>query len=180
MDSRRNTYAILIGIILLTLPCYCFGIFAYVMAPGAIPTLPAQPITVTSLPTVGGTEATFTPTRTPLPTNTIILPTITSPSTPSQLVTETRLPTLTPSTTPTATPTETPTPTPTEMPTSAPTATPQPTFTSTATRAPTSTPTSSPTLTATFTPQATSTPTIEPAFTATATPTETPVETQPE
>lgn len=160
MDSRRYTYLILIGIILLTVPCYCLGITAYFMAPGPVPTLPSQPVTVTILPTVEGIEATFTPTLAPTATNTSGFPTVTLPSTPDQFVTETRLPTLTPTNTATATPTPTPTNTPTLTPTMTPT--PSPTFSPTATSTPTVAPT------------ATATETVQPTNTATATPTSSP------
>ncbi|MGD2050210.1 MAG: hypothetical protein PVH03_11960 [Chloroflexota bacterium] len=184
MDSRRYTYLILIGIILLTVPCYCLGITAYFMAPGPVPTLPSQPVTVTILPTVEGIETTFTPTLTPLATNTSGIPTVTLPSTPDQFVTETRLPTLTPTDTPTATPTNTPTLTPTMTPTPSPTTIP--TATSTPTVAPTATatetvqPTNTATATPTSSPEATPTPTNPSPDTATPTLTPTPTAGTPE
>ena len=83
------------------------------------------------------TDATATPTDTPIPTDT---------------------PTQTPTDTATQTPTDTPTATPTATPTDTPTATPTGTPTATPTDTPTATPTSTPTDTPTVTPTPTDTP----------------------
>ena len=157
MDSRRRTYTVLIGIIVLTLPCYCAGIVALMLAPGegAPPTLPAV---LSPTPTETATVVDIPGTLTAIPTATRFTPTP-LPSTPDQFTTPTTLPSATP--------------TPTETPTSEPTATLLPTATDT--------PTETPMPTATFTsvPTATSTPTAEPTETPTETaePTETPTPT---
>lgn len=157
MDSRRTTYSILIAIILLTIPCYCLGFFAYFQAQNDIPTLPPPVITPTSLPTVGGIEATFTPTIRAFLTLPVGGPTVTLLATPGQFATETSFPTLTPSNTVPASPTNTAT------------STQEPTMTSTTTPSPTSTATATGTATQTSTPTGTPTPTATPTNTATAT-----------
>lgn len=164
MDSRRRTYAILIGITLLTLPCYCLGIIAYISEQDPSPTLPPAIITATSLATVEGVEATFTPSHTPISTRPIGLTTVTLPSTPDQFVTETRFPTLTPSITPSLPPTDT----------STPTATPSATASATATSTPSSTATEQATATSTMTITPSFTPTASPTTVVTDTPTATP------
>lgn len=165
MDSRRRTYAVLIGIILLTLPCYCAGITALTLAPDpdAPPTLPAV---LSPTPTETATVVDIPGTLTAIPTATRFTPTPLGP-TPDQFLTPTVMPTESPTETPTATPTTTLAPTATDTPT----LTPMPTATFT------SMPTATPTATATTEPTQTSTPvpTVEP--TETATPTETPTET---
>lgn len=157
MNSRRNTYTILIGIILLTVPCYCIGIVAYLRAPGQQPTLPPPVITPTSLATVEGIEATFTPS----PTSTVEA---TSTPSPSPSASATGLPSVTPSQTPTQEPSATASATATD------TITPSPTASATATNTATVTATASatPSLTPSLTPSQTSTST--PTDTATATP----------
>lgn len=177
MDPRRFTYITLIGLIILTLPCYCLGIIAYTLAPGPIPTLPPPMVTVTSLATIEGIESTFTPSSTPLAGQGPGTATPTLPSTPGQFVTETRLPTPTPSVTQTPAPSDTPAPSATVTGTATQTSTASPTATETATATEQAGETETPTPTATGTPSATpsSSPTATdtPASTATATPTPT-------
>ncbi|HRO24412.1 MAG TPA: hypothetical protein PLR07_08975 [Promineifilum sp.] len=126
MDTRRRTYAILVGIILLTVPCYLSGIVLLSRAPnrGGSPTLEANTATPTASPTPtrGGTQLppaiiSLTPPGSPTPQATI-----TSSITPTP--TDTSTPTDTPTLTPTPTDTSTATPTPTETPTITPTPTP--------------------------------------------------------
>ncbi len=113
-----------------------------------------------------------TETRTPSPTWTPVIITLTPTATftPSDTPTITHTPSITPSrtSTPTSTATWTPsgTPTPTWTPTGTPPPTETPSFTPTEPPPPTPTPTASPTITATFTP--TSTPTATANATATA------------
>ncbi len=147
LSSRRTVYSVLIGIILLTIPCYVIGIAALLIAqpgqPGATPaTLPAFATAVLQ---------TFTP----------------SPTRPALLNTPTQF--VPPSLTPSLTPTSSPSP--------PPTAAPPPTATATATDTPTPTPTETlpPTVTDTPTPPPTDTPTAIPE--PTQAPVETPAET---
>ncbi len=154
---RRNrvAYSVLIGIILLTIPCYLLGFAALVILqrPNQNPLVastasPAQQATETrpATPTLADLPTQFVPptiTPTGLPSPTRGLPT------PTHTPTPTETPTATPTHTPTATPTETPTTTPTLAPptdtpapvdTPIPTLTPTPTDTPTPTAEPTSTP----------------------------------------
>ena len=62
---RQRIYALLIGAILITLPCYCTGVILLVLAP-AMPT-PQLPPTWTPIPTLTPTPS-IQPTLTPLPT----------------------------------------------------------------------------------------------------------------
>ena len=89
MDTRRRTYVILIGIILLTIPCYLSGIALLARAPnrgGATPT--AEPATETPTPSptrLPPSLVTVTPpgTPTPQPTGTAsITPTPSATTTP--------------------------------------------------------------------------------------------------
>lgn len=153
MDSRRRTYAILIGIILLTLPCYLLGAGLLFVAPesggdGGLGT-PVAPPDTTVFPTNTNTPLPLPPTLTSVPTTTPGTPTAspTLPATPEQFETPT-LP-------PTFTPTNTATPTPTLLPTFTPTFTPSPTLTPL--------PSATPTATATPLPSATPTNTAVPA-----------------
>jgi hypothetical protein len=163
MDRRQMTRMILLGILLLTLPCYCLGAILLAYAPednAKTERLPTNPTLggATAIPTQAGTY-TFTPffTSTPLqgglsptpgqfwvpPTATsFVWPTFTLTLTPTQF--PTNLPTLTKA--PTLTPTLTLVPSNTPLPTSAPTETPSPTATFTFTPTPTETPTDMPTI----------------------------------
>ncbi|MEK7311649.1 MAG: hypothetical protein AAB382_06740, partial [Chloroflexota bacterium] len=109
---RRRTYAILTGIIVLTVPCYCAGFFALMFAPntptpGAATALPSTP-TQLVLPTTAAAPTTEVPT-TPTLTVTPGGPTVTKPATPTQFVPPTSTFTPSPTFTPTATFTNTPT-----------------------------------------------------------------------
>ena len=109
---QRRIYTILIGIIVLTTPCYCIGLSALTLAPG---------IRVSRTPT--------TPTLA-LPPNASAIAAVTLPPDATLRLTPTALPTSTgtPTSSPTVSrPTETPTPLP--SPTSEPTATVEPTAT---------------------------------------------------
>ncbi|WP_206156739.1 hypothetical protein [Candidatus Roseilinea sp. NK_OTU-006] len=159
---RRNrvAYSVLIGIILLTIPCYLLGFAALVILQRpdqdllAAPTAsPAQPLAETrpATPTLADLPTQFAPpTITPIsmPSPTRVLP----------IPTHTPLPTETPTATPTETPTATPTATPTHTPTATATATLVP---------PTDTPlpTDTPIPTLIPTPTDTPTPNSEPAIT---------------
>ena len=131
--EKRNIYAVLLGIILMTIPCYCLGIVALASAPRIeAPTI--TPFGFTPAITPGQGVATIAPGETtPLdgPTPTPNTPTATLEPTPTQLF-------------PTVPPTVTPTPTNTVIPTVTPTGTLPPTHT----------PTSTPTINATATAQA--------------------------
>lgn len=179
-DSRRRIYTILVGIILLTIPCYCVGVFALTRAPeggfeAVPPTLPvvvSSTPTNTAVPTIEPEELTAVPTTTyRFATFTPGPATATLPATPHQFLTPTRLPTLTP------TPTNTPTATPTETPTLTATPTLTPTLTATATITPTqaATATATPTVTATVETEPTATDTAVPTATFTPTATATPI-----
>ncbi|HFE66598.1 MAG TPA: hypothetical protein ENJ93_04980 [Chloroflexi bacterium] len=151
MDSRRRTYAILIGIILLTLPCYVLGAGLLYIAPesggdGGLET-PVTPSDITAVPTNTNTPLPLPPTLTSVPTTTPGTPTAspTLPATPEQFETPTLPPTFTPTNTaapptllPTFTPTFTPSPTLTPLPSATPTvtATPLPSATPTNTAVP--------------------------------------------
>ncbi len=170
VNARLRTYKILVGIILLTLPCYCAGILALTwrgpnQGSAATPTL-LPTVTSQGLPGTTPGILTMLPSFTPGP------PTITLPATPTQFAPPSRTPSFTP--TVTETPTSTSTPTITATPTHTPsvTSTLTPTVTSTATLTPIP-----PTSTATHTalpPTPTLTMTAEPptpTSTATLTPT---------
>jgi len=128
MDSRRRTYAILIGVILLTVPCYCAGVVALILAPdetAVIPTItPTATITATNTQLPAPNPLTAVPTNNPT-----ITPgaTETLPPTPGQFETETPIPSQTPTFTHTPTPTLISTETATATATPTPTATPLPT-----------------------------------------------------
>lgn len=167
LARRRARYSVLIGIILLTLPCYIIGAIALAIAPkDHAPQATVAPTATflilstinspaTSYPTVilVDTPTQFIPpsatvrrantaTFTPMPTGTLP-PTAVSSST----ATATLPPTLTntPPTPPTATPTDTATPErPTDTSTPSPTPAP-PTPTATPTHTPTPTPSHTPT-----------------------------------
>ena len=141
---RRRRYAILAGVVVATLPCYCAGWIAIRRAPE-----------VSLLPTETPTTVAIIQTLIPSPTDTIT-PTITltPSSTPTSFVPS-------PSPTPTETPTasDTPLPSDTPVPTNTPTHTPLPTATYTSTPIATDTPIpTSPPPTITFTPTVTPTP----------------------
>ena len=148
---NRAAYSVLIGIILLTIPCYLIGFAALfiLQRPSAganatpTPTAAGLPTLAFPTPTLGEVLPGFTPpvfvapspTRptappAPNPSPVIILPTATPTAT------ETPTPTATETATPTATFTNMPTPTPTETP--LPTDTPTPDL-STPTPVPTAT-----------------------------------------
>jgi len=158
---RQRIYALLVGAIALTLPCYCIGVVLLVLAP-AQPT-PALPPTWTPILTP---TATFTPTVTPQSTFT---PTITE--TPRRGASATFTTTASPTITRTSTATRTATPTSTRTPTPTITQTASSTPTRTATYTPTATHTPTSTATPTWTPTQTWTPTPTPTFTYTPTPT---------
>ncbi len=149
---RRNraAYSVLIGIILLTIPCYLIGFAALfiLQRPSAganatpTPTATGLPTLAFPTPTLGEVFPGFTPpiiapsptrpTAPPTPNTSpvIILPTATPTATepPTPTATETATPTATFTITPTPTPTETPLPTDTLTP-DPPTPTPIPTAT---------------------------------------------------
>lgn len=127
--GKRNIYAVLLGIILLTIPCYCLGIAALAAAPPVeVPTptpfsFTATPIQNQDIPSL--VPDTATPTETPPQTDNTA--TATLEPTPTQL-----FPTVPATDTPTAIP-ATATPTNTPLPSDTPTGTPPPTNTPTAT-----------------------------------------------
>ncbi|HQW37018.1 MAG TPA: hypothetical protein PLJ62_11515 [Thermoflexales bacterium] len=138
---RRTTYSVLIGIILLTLPCYLIGFgLLFITQPAGneqpTPTRPAS--TATALLAPSATLGAVLPTDVNIPTRTV-----------APLPTRTPVPTNTPSSTPTiVTPTFTFTFTPTPSPTvaSSPTPTTPPQTEATQTPAPATPTTQSPTL----------------------------------
>lgn len=134
LSSRRTVYSILIGVILLTIPCYVIGIAALLIAQ------PGQADRSTTTPTAT-LLAPLLQTFTPLP------PTPTFGEIPTQFVPPTVTPR--PSDTPTPPPTATPEPPPTYTPSPSPTVTLPPTVTDTPTPEPTETPTEAPTETPT-------------------------------
>jgi hypothetical protein len=151
---QRRIYNTLIGIIALTLPCYCLGLLALTLAPNS---------------RAGGSPSTSLPA---LPTPTVIaIVTVPLDVTPSLPPTERRPQTITP--TPTASATNTGTPTPTASATGTETATPTASATPTIalpTATLTSTATATPTATATLAPSPTPTTTVVPTGAPTATP----------
>src|SRR3974377_1106920 len=108
---QRRLYLILIGIIALTLPCYCLGISALALAPSG-----RAPAAVTGTPTLQPTSGPATAT---LPANATLEPTPTNWVPPT--ITDTPPPGPTATATHTHTPTHTPTPTTTAIPTATPT-----------------------------------------------------------
>lgn len=147
--EKRNIYAVLLGTILTTIPCYCLGIVALASAPRIEPptSTPFGIITPTSPPDQGvATIVPDEPTPVEGPTPTPNTPTATLEPTPTQLF-------------PTVPPTESPTPTNTVIPTVTPTGT----------LPPTNTPTSTPTINATATAQAANATATAQAANATAT-----------
>jgi len=156
---RRNraAYSVLIGIILLTIPCYLIGFAALfiLQRPGAgttpTPTATGLPTLAFPTPTLGEVLPGFTPpvVTAPSPTQPVVPPT---PNPPPGIIPPTATETATPTATapPTSTATETATPTATPTPTATETATPTPTETPLPTDTPTpdlSTPTPVPTAT---------------------------------
>lgn len=162
MSNRQMTRLALLGIILVTLPCYCLGAVLLAYAPSK-----EKPTPIATLPTLGGSvvqpsmTASLTPflTNTPpggplqptppqlwLPTNTpfvyatwtpYVYPTIQPPLTIAPSLTLAPSATLAPSNTPAPTSTPQPTNTPVPTDTPLPTDTPQPTFTEVPTEVPT-------------------------------------------
>jgi hypothetical protein len=150
LGARLRTYKILIGIILLTLPCYCAGFLALTWrlpnndltpTPTLLPTVtsPALPSVTAGILTLLPPFTAGPPTRTLEPSPTQFAPPSRTPSytptttdTPTSTATTTI--TLTPSSTPTVTstsaPTITHTPTPTVVPASQTSVPPTPTGTS--------------------------------------------------
>ena len=148
--SRRNrvAYSVLIGIILLTIPCYLVGFAALfiLQRPGSeasaspTPTSRGLPTLIFPTPTLGALLPGFTspivmpsPVRPTLPpvsnpptTTEVELPTAIATDTPTPIATDTATPLPTPTDIPSPTPTETETPTPgpeVETPTPVPPAT---------------------------------------------------------
>ena len=168
VNARLRTYKILVGIILLTLPCYCAGFLALTWrVPDrnvtSTPTLMAT-VTNPALPSVTAGILTLLPSFTAGP------PTKPLEATPTQFAPPSRTPSYTPTVTETPTTTATPTITTTPTPTPSVTSTPVPTLTDTPTAtlvppSPTATTTPEP---PTFTPTATL---PAPALTDTPTPT---------
>ncbi|MGH2521781.1 MAG: hypothetical protein ACRDH2_04675 [Anaerolineales bacterium] len=121
-SARRKMYTILVGIILLTAPCYCAACFTLALAPGAAPPNRPPP-TFTAFPTATAiAQITFTPPAntatpgTPTPTASLTMTPFAPPSrTPSDTPTLTPVATATPTTSATLTPTLTPTPSPTQL-----------------------------------------------------------------
>lgn len=117
-SRQRRTYTILIGIIALTVPCYCLGLSALALAPG--------------------TRASRSPTLAPPPNTPVVAAVTLLPNATLRLMpTEGQPHTLTPTSSPTSTGTPTSSPTvsrPTE------TSTPSPTLEPTVTTEPTATP----------------------------------------
>lgn len=180
-EQKRTAYTLLLVIILLTLPCYCLGVSALLVAPGRGS---EDQSLFTSVPTTTA-GASQSPEDTPLPSAPVSTPMASFtpgpsptglPATPTQWFPPTR--TFTPIPSETGTPTETATPTETGTPTETATATGTTTSTPTPTATETGTPTPSPTPTFTNTPTPSSTPTpteeITPTYTDTPTPTDTP------
>jgi hypothetical protein len=123
--STRRNRIIAIGVIVATLPFYCVGVVAYVLAPTnpLNPPTPTPTVTVTTAPTednVIQVTNTLRPTATLLPTLVPTQPQLGIPATPVPLFTATTAPTNTPAFTATPVPTNTPVntavPTNTEVP----------------------------------------------------------------
>jgi len=151
-NNQSTIRLVLLGIILLTIPCYCLGAILLATAPTS------ESAENTPRPTLGGFTASpnRTPSNTPFITSTNTPPGAPLQPTPLQLYLRT---TIAPFVYPTATLTMTPTNTPWPTATIAPTLTPTPTNT----LPPSSTPTTAPlpTDTPTYTPTPTDTPTEE-------------------
>ena len=158
--ARSRLRKVLVAVILATIPCYCAGLVAVLLAPGRPGQTSITPTLVSSW-----TPVVFV-TRTPTTSYTPLLPTISA--TPSQTPTVT--------TTATTTNTSTITPTPTISTTPTPTNTPflPPTFTSTQSLPPTYTSTPIPSATHTPLPTFTDTPISTDTPTATINPSITP------
>ncbi|MCX7939883.1 MAG: hypothetical protein RMJ86_08690 [Anaerolineae bacterium] len=136
--TRRLRYAVLVGVIALTIPCYLvgFGALLILQQPSAQPTPAARmltPVMTLGAPLVHTAtppaSSLFVPTATPLPTPTPLVPVLPTfpPVTPTEIAPSTA--------TPLPLPTETRPPTPTLVPIITPTldfatATPEPTPTS--------------------------------------------------
>ncbi len=168
-EQKRTAYTLLLVIILLTLPCYCLGVSALLVAPGRGSEGQSR---FTSVPTTT-TGASLSPEDTPLPSAPVPTPMASFtpgpsptglPATPTQWFPPTR----------TFTPIPSETGTPTETATATETATPTGTATATGTTTPTATETGTPSPTPTPTPTATPTEEITPTYTDTPTPTDTP------
>lgn len=137
---RRTGYAVLLAVIVATIPCYCLG--GYLLTQGVPPAFrpKVQPTPTQLDPTPTANLPTLTPLPdTPTPTETI-------EPTPTQMPTLTHTPTVLPTETETPLPTETPTETPT------PTGTFTPTATATSTETPLATATNTPSISGTIQP----------------------------
>jgi hypothetical protein len=155
--ARSRLRKIFAAVIVATLPCYCAGLVAILLAPGN----PLRGVrTSTPLPSV--TPIIY---ATQTSTLTLIPPPYTDTPTPSQTPTPTITATATDTPTITQTPTQTNTPTPSNTPFIPPTFTKTPNYTATFTPTPTST--------ITPTPTRTNTPQPSPTDTSTTFPTET-------
>jgi hypothetical protein len=136
VNARLRTYKILVGIILLTLPCYCAGFLALTwrLPNNDLSPTPTLLATVTSpvLPAV------TTGILTQLPSFTAGPPTTTLQASPTQFAPPSRTPSYTPTLTetPSATSTSTITTTPSSTPTVTSTSSPAATLTPTATLVP--------------------------------------------
>ncbi|HEY84730.1 MAG TPA: hypothetical protein G4N96_06425 [Chloroflexi bacterium] len=145
-EQKRATYGLLLGVILLTIPCYCLGFMLLAASPEQNSKQPSAtaPLVWTPRPTNSPIpNPTFTPyaaqpTNTLQPTPTQFFPTVVLPSptptftvTPQPSPTATNIPasTVTPLPTNTASPTVTATTPPTDTPTPTPTFTVTPTST---------------------------------------------------
>lgn len=128
-QRQRRNRIILSGIILATLPFYCAGIAAYVLAPRGVdalptntPTLPPNAVvteaaTLTPLPTEAAATFTMAPTLQPTPTQPLGIPTTRVPlATATPAVTNTPIPTITPLPSNTPIPSDTPPPAATSTP----------------------------------------------------------------
>jgi hypothetical protein len=152
--ARSRLRKVLVAVILLTIPCYCTGLVAVLLAPGGPGHNSGSSTPLPSLtPVVYATQAPTT-SFTPLP--------FIASATPSQTPTFTVTPTTSNTPTITQTPTASLTPTPSNTPFIPPTftETPRPTITYTFTPLPTYTNTHPPS--ATYTPLSTSTGTVSP------------------
>ncbi|MDX1377431.1 MAG: hypothetical protein R3307_01180 [Anaerolineales bacterium] len=142
-DQLARRRLILLSIILATIPCYCLGVLAVMLAPDTSPTASPSP--------------TFASTATdafPPPTSTLSIVTGTMTDTPTITAspTDTQTPTYTPSVTSTETVLASPTDTPSVTPSFTPSHTFTPSFTPTRTSTPSRTPSPTNTPTVTITP----------------------------
>jgi hypothetical protein len=134
--ARNRLRKVLVVVILATIPCYCTGLVAVLLAPGNLIRSPGTPTP----------SYTWTPLVTLTPTiNFTSLPFVTITSGPTSTTTSTGTATSTPTITPT--PSITATPSPSNTPFMPPTFTKTPYYTATFTRTPTSTVTFTPTKT---------------------------------